>query len=224
MTNAEIKQLLLRKGVPFLYHANTVETACTFLENGGLYSRGAIEMRGLSQTSQISDETDKNVDVFSDIFFDSVDIHQRIGQLNKYGPVEFVFSIDLLDFLPEGSIMITKSNPLYWKPNMEETDRYFLSLGELEREYIVGRFEQHLTVRHQQDPLPFDFIKEILLDDPGITDTQYFDEAYTRLQELAQSYTPPISVSVRQCPIGCRCKAQYNSYKLGYFDYKYGCR
>ena len=36
MTNEEIKSILKEKKVKHLYHANTVATACTFLENGGL--------------------------------------------------------------------------------------------------------------------------------------------------------------------------------------------
>ena len=36
MTNEEIKSILKEKEVKHLYHANTVATACTFLENGGL--------------------------------------------------------------------------------------------------------------------------------------------------------------------------------------------
>ena len=53
MTNQTIKQILKKKGVSHLYHANTMITACTFIENGGLLSRGAVEDLGLSQSPQI---------------------------------------------------------------------------------------------------------------------------------------------------------------------------
>lgn len=109
MTNETIKQILIEKGITHLYHANSVATASTFLENGGVFSRGAAEDRGLYQTSQETDDTDRDVDVFYDIFFDSVDIHQRIKKLNHYGPVLFVYSIDLIDTLPQGSIKITNN-------------------------------------------------------------------------------------------------------------------
>ena len=56
MTNEEIKSILKEKEVKHLYHANTVATACTFLENGGLLSRGYVEDHDLFQTSQMSDE------------------------------------------------------------------------------------------------------------------------------------------------------------------------
>ena len=52
-------EVLKNKKVHYLYHANTVVTAITFLENNGLYSRQAVEDKGLFQTPQVSDETDK---------------------------------------------------------------------------------------------------------------------------------------------------------------------
>lgn len=55
MTNRNIKHILLEKGVTHLYHANTVATACTFIENNGLLSRGAVDDLGLYQTSQATD-------------------------------------------------------------------------------------------------------------------------------------------------------------------------
>ena len=76
MTNETIQRILSQKGVNNLYHANTVETACTFLQNGGLLSRGAVEDLRLHQSPQETDDTDKLLDVYYDIFFDSV--RQRI--------------------------------------------------------------------------------------------------------------------------------------------------
>ncbi len=68
MTNDDLKQVLLNKNVNHLYHANSVATACTFLENGGLLSRGLVEKLNLYQTPQESNEQDKKMDVFNDIF------------------------------------------------------------------------------------------------------------------------------------------------------------
>lgn len=51
MTNEEIKSILKEKKVKHLYHANTVATACTFLGNSGLLSRGYVEDHDLFQTS-----------------------------------------------------------------------------------------------------------------------------------------------------------------------------
>ena len=52
MNNQTIKHILMDKGVQYLYHANTVPTACTFLEHGGLLSRAYVENHSLFQTSQ----------------------------------------------------------------------------------------------------------------------------------------------------------------------------
>lgn len=55
--------ILKNKGISHLYHANTVKTSCTFLRNGGLLSRGAVEKLKLEQSPQSSDEIDKKFDV-----------------------------------------------------------------------------------------------------------------------------------------------------------------
>lgn len=128
-TGREIKTYLLEKGVTELFHANTVTTSISFFKAGGLLSRGEVENRGLKQTSQLSDNDDKIYNIWNDIFFDSCDIHHMLKCPNKYGPVCFVFSIDLLDdpMLPE--IRITRSNPYNWEKN--NTD-----INYIEEQYI----------------------------------------------------------------------------------------
>lgn len=221
MTNREIKQVLIDKGVTHLYHANTVATACTFIENNGLLSRGAVNDLGLYQTSQATDETDNDFDVFYDIFFDSVDIHQRSKRINNYGPVVFVYSIDVLDVLPPDCIRITKDNPKYWTLSMPDEDKYFLTREELHTFYQRGKFNQHLTLRHQEAPLPFDYLEKIIIDDPGVEESGYFDDAYQHLQDLIDEYATGIPLEVRQCPPGCNCQDQYKSYKTGYIYYRF---
>lgn len=221
MTNETIKHILTEKGITHLYHVNSVATASTFLENGGLLSRGAVEDYGLFQTPQETDNKDKDVDVFYDIFFDSVDIHQRIRNLNHYGPVAFVYSIDLIDTLPQGSIKITKDNPIRWNPDMTEDEKYFLSEGELRLWFNKGDFTQHITVRHQIGPLSFDYLEKIIIDDPGVDDTRYFENAYRHLQDLIDEYVADVPLEVRQCPLGCGCQEQYRSYKIGYIYHKF---
>ena len=54
INNTELHQLFTEKGIHFLFHANTVSTSRTFIEQGGLLSRGAIEQNGLMQTVQSS--------------------------------------------------------------------------------------------------------------------------------------------------------------------------
>lgn len=224
MTNEVIKNILIEKGITRLYHVNSVATACTFLENGGLMSRGAVEDRGLFQTPQETDDQDREVDVFYDIFFDSVDIHKRIGNINHYGPVAFVYSVDLLDVLPQGKVKITKDNPIRWNSKMTESEKYFLSEHELRFGLNKGDFTQHLTVCHQAKPLSFDYLNKMILDNPGVNNTEYFENAYHHLQDLINKYAPGISFEVRQCPLECCCQEQYRSYKPGYIYHKFHFR
>lgn len=224
MTNETIKQILIEKGITHLYHANSVATASTFLENGGVFSRGAAEDRGLYQTSQETDDTDRDVDVFYDIFFDSVDIHQRIKKLNHYGPVLFVYSIDLIDTLPQGSIKITKDNPIRWKPCMEENKKYFSSEQELKLFLLKGEFAQHFTVRHQMNPLSFEYLEKIIIDDPGVDSIRYFENACRHLQDLLDEHLTNLSLEVRQCPLNCNCKKQYRDYGTRVIYHKFHFR
>lgn len=224
MTNQTIKQILKEKGILRLYHANRVETTCTYLENGGLLSRGAVDDRGLCQTPQQSDETDQEVDVYYDIFLDSVDIHQRSRNLNKYGPITFVYFIDVIDALPEGAIRITKDNPIRWKAGMSEAEKYFLGEEELRAVFQKGNFAQHFTIRHQTEPLPFDCLEKIIIDDPGVEDTTHFERACQHLQQLMAVHAPKSFLEVRKCAPGCRCQETYRSYKPGAIYHRFGFR
>ena len=87
-----------------LYHANSVRTSLSYLDLGYLYprSRGAGE-----QTAQASDEMDRELMIYDDIFFDNIDIAQ-ICNGSVYGPIMFVFDDDILD---DAEIRITKTNP-----------------------------------------------------------------------------------------------------------------
>ncbi len=210
MTNTQIKEILESKGVFSLYHANTVATACTFIRSGGLLSRGAVRDRGLFQTSQDTDASDQAFDVFYDIFFDSVDIHARSSNLNYYGPVTFVYSVDLLEKIPEGSVQITKSNPKYWTCDMQEDARYFISSDELACGFVRGDFQQHITLRHQAEPLSFDCLEKVILDDPCLSDNCYFSEGYACLQELLTPLHIPLEI--RSCSTLCKCKEKYAAY------------
>jgi hypothetical protein len=89
----DVIRTLDRKGNGYLYHANTIRTSCTFLANGGLLSRGAVEARGLQQTPQRSDGDDRRYGVWDDIWLDGVDIHAQARRENVYGPVLFIYAI-----------------------------------------------------------------------------------------------------------------------------------
>ena len=210
MTNVEIKQVLINKGIDRLYHANSVRTAITFLENGGLLSREAVEERGLFQTRQFSDDTDKELNIFNDIFLDSADIHEAASNLNKYGPILFVYSIDLIDDLPENVIKITKSNPIYWNAAMHEDEKYFTTLDELNASYMKQQFGQHFTIIEQNDPLPFTHLREIIIDNPhSPEDEELFENAKQEIEETMAANNIDVRLTVRRCPDGCGCRTSY---------------
>ena len=59
----ELIDVLRGIGATGLYHANSVTTSSTFLEQGGLLSRKFVEDRGLNQTAQYSDSNDKKLGI-----------------------------------------------------------------------------------------------------------------------------------------------------------------
>ncbi len=141
MQGADIYTVLKGKGIYRLYHANTVTTSCTFLKVGGLASRGYIEDRKLPQTSQYTDSLDKKFGVWYDVFADTVDIHERAGRIkvNQYGPVLFIFDLEILKTLPTKSdVFITKKNPTKWTTREPDDKRFFLIQKELESSLIYG--------------------------------------------------------------------------------------
>ena len=183
MTNAEIKQVLLNKGVHHLYHTNTVETSISFLKSRGLLSRGQCIDNGLPQTIQYTDNSDKRYNIFYDIFFDSIEI-QRITGVSYYGPVMFVYNIDVLDTISEEHVLITKINPEKWHQNMTSNERYFLDINELSSDFVKGNFGQHITLLNQRKPLSFDYLEKIVLSNPQQNDNSLFNAAEAKLRFL----------------------------------------
>jgi hypothetical protein len=118
--NFDVFSFLIEIGVTHLYHANTATTAASFLKEGGLLSRGAVESKSLLQTGQKSDDIDKLYGVWNDIFLDDLDIHQRSKKHNFYGPVLFRFKTEILTSPWTPDVAITKKNPVDWK----EADSY----------------------------------------------------------------------------------------------------
>lgn len=200
---------LRKKGVHRLYHANSVLTATTFIEQGGLLSRGEVEARGLRQTPQYSDEVDKEHDVWFDVFLDDVDIHRRARQENKYGPILFVLSTEVLRDC-QMEVLITKSNPLYWKHSESYKDHYFLTLEELESSYRFGDFKQMIILRGISEILPFErFLRKIVVDSPENVGLDAYDVIVHACRE---HNIDPALVECRTCIPTCKCyQNTYNS-------------
>lgn len=218
MNGPDLVPILKRKGIDKLYHANTVTTSCTFLQEGGLASRGYVDAHGLKQTPQASDATDKRYCIWHDVFFDTDDIHARIGNLNFYGPVLFTFDVDVLNQLPTGTeVRVTKSNPHpNWSANDTNADRYFLTTAEVGANLVKGRFDHMIVLRTPQSILPFPSTPvEIVVDDPKKAvltpgdPTDAFIRAEQRLKDASRVRPTLIALQRRSCAAGCSCATEY---------------
>lgn len=204
--------VLTEKGVAELHHANSVATACQFLRSKALMSRGTVERMGLMQTAQDSDEVDRRYSIWFDVFVDSVDIHARASRANVYGPVLFVFDLTLIDRNKTGRIWLTKENPTKWagKPDKE---RWFQGKDELSSDFLKGRFDQMIVLRHCGGVLPFGrHLKKIILDDPKIEtdeDVNIYSMAVGALRLAMQDAGIDVPIERRQCNAGCACKAYW---------------
>lgn len=131
----EVFTILKEKDVQYLYHANTVATALTFIEEGALLSRHYVESNGLFQTPQDSDEKDKHYGIWDDVFIDGVDNHFQHKRHNIYGPVLFVLKPELLLEINKHPLLVTRYNPQYWDNFPTWKSRYIADLTELKRDY-----------------------------------------------------------------------------------------
>ena len=222
MTNHQIKEILISKGVNRLYHSNTVETSLSFIRAGGLLSRGLCEDLGYSQTPQQSDQLDRDFDIYYDLFFDSVDIHERAHSANYYGPVLFVYDVKVLDCIPEGCVRITKINPVHWNANSSENERYFTNENELGFCFTKGDFGQHITIKAQNTPLPFTYLSKIIITNPCNDYMNYYINAVNAIKRYISNNDISVVLEVRVCPEYCKCFDFYSKnynverhYKLG---------
>lgn len=166
LPNDELHAYFREIGVTRLYHANTVATSITYLQQGGLLSRGAVESLGYFQTAQDSDRVDKVVKVWNDIFFDSVDLHGLFPRQNFYGPVSFQFSVDLV-LLDNLAFWITKNNPQYWNKTTPMEQRFFQSVEELRVNKEIPTHRKMITIRGV-DIIDFTFLERVVIDNPNL--------------------------------------------------------
>jgi hypothetical protein len=168
----KIYEVLVDKAVKGLYHANTVRTSKTFLEQGGLLSRKYIEEHDLVQTEQKSDDLDKKFNIWDDVFLDAINISKYFSRYNKYGPILFGFSLDLLNSDKVETVRITKKNPIYWKDEDLIEDRYFMTIEDFKTKFKSGNKLSdggyHITLTTLKGVLPFEFLNGIQIDNPGL--------------------------------------------------------
>ena len=210
MNGTDVYNILRDNGVNSLHHANTVTTSCTYLGIGGLASRGYVEDHHLAQTLQYSDNADKRLGIWYDIFLDGVDIHNRGRRRNDYGPVLFNIPISILKDLPPGTdVLVTRKNPVNWKYRETDDDHYFMTPSQLCDNYCYGDFGKHIIIRNQDGFLPFGRTRfSILLDDPLCTlasGQNAYTSAVQRLEYSALHGGLMANISKRICRPGCLC-------------------
>ncbi len=213
-----------------LHHANTVGTSCTFLEQGGMLSREFVDSHKLFQTAQSSDEVDKKYGVWDRIFLDHVDIHERGGRArgaNYYGPVLFVFDLEILLGLPAGTeILVAKENPVDWKENQPNSERWFETVEELSASLHFGDFKKMLMIKTPQGRLDFpNHAANIILDDPQrklSSGEDAYTNALNRLNAAAGVGHINAAVTRRVCQQGCACIQKYAARTVQYMDMFFG--
>lgn len=208
--NLALHQVLTEKGFTHFHHANTVATAMTFFESHGILSRGQVERRGLIQTKQASDQEDKDYDVWDDVFIDILDLHGFFPRQNIYGPVLFKFNIDFL-LNDDLDVWVTKNNPIYWSSQTTQEEKYFQDIDEIERTWAMYPIQQRMfTIRKPTSPLLFDYLDEIVIDNPGVqiyNDVVLFSEAYQAIEGSMDGSTRN-KLKVRSCS-NCFCHENY---------------
>jgi hypothetical protein len=220
MQGRDVERILRGIGATKLYHANSITTSCTFLEQGGLLSRYFVENHNLSQTPQDSDYIDKRYGIWDRIFIDHVDIHYRAGPRkgpNQYGPVLFVFDLNLLLELPTGSeVGVTKMNPVNWVDNQSYNERWFESVDELRGNISFGDFTKMLVIQAPAEKIAFPNNQaEIFLDDPRRRVSSGEDAyvcAENRLRTAARSGNIAVSIVRHECHRACSCIEKYARY------------
>lgn len=212
MTGQEVYEVLLDRGVNRLFHANSVRTSISQLRLGGLASRQKVEQSQLPQTIQISDNLDRSLGIWGDVFLDTVDIHHHISDRNKYGPVLFEMNVEILLNLPAASsVLITRSNPTNWQPTTPDSERYFLDQPSLNTGLRVGEFGHMLVIRTPTGVIPFsDHLQRIVLDEPRLATGESNEHiaAKAALAAAAQHGNVRVNVVRRHCS-PCRCTSSY---------------
>lgn len=219
LDSKKLYDFLYSKGIRKFFHANTVVTSCTYIEHKGLMSRGFVERYGFNQTEQPSDQLDKKFDVWNDIFLDIVDLHGYFPRQNSYGPVCFVLDLCLLLDDELQNICITKNNPMYWKEDMLNEDRYYSSVDEYAYNYenIVKNHDLYnhmITIHDIFRIIPFEkYLIKIVLDNPMVSmdDVNLYECAKQKLSiVLDKSGLGLNKLETRSCR-GCFCHENYRN-------------
>jgi hypothetical protein len=228
----QIYAALKDKGIEYLFHANTVTTSMTFIQSGALLSRSHVESNQLYQTDQKSDIEDKTYNVWDDVFIDGLDLHEKYKRANHYGPVLFVLKLDMLLSPSVPRVLITKNNPMYWKPGQTWDDRYYSNIDDFKKDYLGGEkldSRMMFTFRGMGNSIKFNkFLDHIVFDNPEIIvmvkkeSIEVGKTVHNKLEALLKEFgLGHIPVLIRhqgkKFPF-CKCVLQYNH--MANFSYK----
>jgi hypothetical protein len=227
---SEIYEILKDIGVTHLHQANSVTTSCTYLQQGGIVSRGFAEDHRLQQSAQPTDELDRKYGIWNTIFVPHVDIHDRQGQTkapNIFGPVLFVLDLDILLRLPPGAeVRVTKRSPAYWYDTESDTARWFQNAEEVAQNLSTDEIHKMPSIQSPSGRIDFPNRRvRIILDDPQRqlqSGVNAFTHAETRLREAAESGKVEVSIERRKCQMGCICPSKYATWSTPVVDFYFG--
>ena len=72
-----------------------------------------------------------------------------------------------------------------------------------------GDFNKHITIRDISVPLPFDYLEEIVIDNPGEAHRDLLENAKYEIENALYSTGWNVPVRVRSCLSECKCINQY---------------
>jgi len=218
LDSIELYNKFQENGVYFLYHANSLTTSLGFICNGGLFSRGAMENRYIPQTEQSSDLLDKQFNVWNDIFLDTIDLHgyrysSGYKRHNEYGPVLFIFNLELLLDSAFNNIWITTNNPTNWNRNDNVQGRYFRTVDDYIQNMNNNRQQKMITIRDMNIPVSFNtYLNCIILDNPrrlfNNSQIDIYQYAYDKLHNAVNGVGLNVDIIEHECN-DCFCFRNY---------------
>lgn len=216
--NIKIVEKLKKLGIYELYHANAVITSLTFIDNKGLISKGVVNDKKLMRADQDTDKNDKKVNIYYDIFFDTSDVHYETNDVNDYGPVLFIFNVDMLAKLDNSEVKVTRVNPIYWRDDMNDKEKY-LDCSEILDNLKKGDFNNQITINNFKNVLNFNYLKEIIVDDPGVGNELLLKNALSELEKRMKLQNITAPITIRDCK-HCSCKEKYYNMRYAYHHFK----
>jgi len=207
-----VHEVLQSKGIEELHHANTVVNTSTYLREGKLLARGVADEQGLIQSGQQTDTDDVRYGLWYDIFLDTVDIHDRKGGRNYYGPVLFSFDVEVLAEEWLATLWVTRENPQNWTQDDDHEDRWFVSVEDVEQNFRPTDFGSSIVLRSIGGKLRVeDYLTRITVDVPDREMYGVGLHDYTIGALHASCATTDLFPDIypRECPEGCNCKSEY---------------